>query len=82
MTETGFDGAGRNEAKDACCAACSAKPRVLEVIAIDGDDAEVIDAAGTRSRVAIDFLPQVEVGDRVVVRLGVALGLARAEAVG
>lgn len=59
---------------DSSCSTCGDVAVPVKVIDIDGQTAEVEDRLGTRSTVAIDFVTDVNIGDVLLVHMGVAIG--------
>lgn len=55
------------------CSLCRDELAHATVVAIEGSDALVRSDDGCHARVAIDFIPGARAGDRLLVRLGVAL---------
>jgi hydrogenase expression/formation protein HypC len=45
------------------------------VIALEGLDMAVVDLGGVRKRISIALVPEVQVGDYVIVHVGYAIGM-------
>jgi len=58
---------------------CLALP--ARVIALDGADMAVVDLGGVRKRISIALVPEVQVGDYVIVHVGYAIGMLDIEEV-
>jgi hydrogenase expression/formation protein HypC len=56
---------------------CLALP--ARVIALDGADMAVVDLGGVRKRISIALVPEVQVGDYVIVHVGYAIGMLDTE---
>jgi len=57
------------------CTTCGDVAVPVEVMEIAGNDALVQDRLGQQATVAIDFVPNLKVGDAVLVHMGVAIAL-------
>lgn len=58
---------------DGSCQTCGEGAVPVVVLSISGDTAQAQDREGTTADVAIDFVPDVRVGDVLLVQAGVAL---------
>ncbi len=58
------------------CATCGDVAVPARVLQLQGDVARVIDRVGNVAEIATDFVPEVRLGDIVMVHLGVAIGIA------
>lgn len=58
------------------CATCADRADEATLVSLDGSDARVALADGTRLSAAVDLVPGVRVGDRVLVHQGVAIMMA------
>jgi hydrogenase expression/formation protein HypC len=57
------------------CVTCGDNAVPVRVLETSGGEAEVEDRVGGRARVALDFVPEAQPGDLVLVHLGVAIAL-------
>ncbi len=64
------------------CTTCGDVAVPVRVVALVGSDALVEDRLGQQARVAVDFLPDLEVGDALLVHMGVAIAKLPAPAGG
>lgn len=55
------------------CTTCGDVAVPVRVLAITGSEALVEDRTGRRATVAVDFLPHLQVGDALLVHMGVAI---------
>ena len=55
------------------CTTCGDLAVPVRVVALEGSDALVEDRLGQQARVAVDFIPDLEVGDVLLVHMGVAI---------
>ncbi len=55
------------------CTTCGDVAVPVRVVALEGSDALVEDRLGQQARVAVDFIPDLEVGDALLVHMGVAI---------
>lgn len=55
------------------CATCGDLAVPVRVIALSGTDARVEDRLEQRAEVATDFVPELRVGDVILVHMGVAI---------
>jgi hypothetical protein len=60
------------------CSVCSDSAAVMTVVAVDLSDALCVDNCGNGEWVAMDFVPDVAVGETVLVHGGVAIGKPQA----
>ncbi len=67
---------GRCTSDEHSCATCSDRADAVRIVALDGADASVEFEDGSRSTVAVDLIPGIRVGDRVLVHQGVAIAPA------
>ncbi|ADG07176.1 HypC/HybG/HupF family hydrogenase formation chaperone [Kyrpidia tusciae] len=58
------------------CAVCGDVAVPVQVLEVRGNEAVVEDRKGQRAEVAVDFVPDVRVGEILLVHLGVAIGRA------
>ena len=61
------------------CATCGDKADTVTVVSLDGPDASVTLESGETARIAVDLIPGVAEGDRLLVHQGVAIGRADRE---
>jgi hydrogenase expression/formation protein HypC len=59
------------------CVTCDDVAVSMRVLEISGATATVIDPVGRTTEVAIDFVPQAQPGDKILVHVGVAIGCVR-----
>ena len=52
---------------------CLALP--ARVVALQGSDMATVDLGGVRKRISIALVPEVQIGDYVIVHVGYAIGL-------
>jgi len=52
---------------------CLALP--ARVVALQGNDMATVDLGGVRKRISIALVPEVQIGDYVIVHVGYAIGL-------
>jgi hydrogenase expression/formation protein HypC len=56
---------------------CLALP--ARVVALQGSDMATVDLGGVRKRISIALVPEVQIGDYVIVHVGYAIGLLDTE---
>ncbi|MDQ3242335.1 MAG: HypC/HybG/HupF family hydrogenase formation chaperone [Gemmatimonadota bacterium] len=74
-----LDRYGQCTLDDDGCTTCGDRAVPVRVLHLENRMAEVADRLGNRANVATDFVPGVQEGDILMVHVGVAIGIVRAE---
>lgn len=61
------------------CSVCADSAARAEILEIAGKDAQIVLDSGTETMVAVDLIPDVHVGDIVLVHQGVAISKIKHE---